>query len=93
MEKTAIKIEKVLDIEENLWEPTLGIKGKIDVTAECTTPENSHRLVIPIELKSGKGNALNLQHRIQTQLYGMVQAVRGQGTGFSYFILLGSFFM
>lgn len=67
-----------MDIEENLWEPALGIKGKIDVTARCSMKDSGRSLIIPIELKSGKGNSLIMQHRIQTQLYGMVQAVRSQ---------------
>ena len=78
-EKDVIKVEKVLDIEENLWEPKLGLKGKIDVTAQVRRKDGS-RLVMPIELKSGKGNALSMQHRIQTQLYGMAQAARGGET-------------
>ena len=34
-EKAQIGLTKILDIEENLWEPNLGLKGKIDVTARC----------------------------------------------------------
>ena len=77
---SSIVIDQVKDIEENLWEPRLGIKGKIDITAKFRIKRkdnNSNKeLVIPIELKSGKGNALILDHKIQTQLYGMVQSFR-----------------
>ena len=34
-EKAQIGLTQILDIEENLWEPSLGLKGKIDVTARC----------------------------------------------------------
>ena len=27
-------VESVMDIEENIWSPRLGIKGKVDITAE-----------------------------------------------------------
>jgi len=30
--KKEIKFEQVLDIEENIWTPTIGIKGRIDVS-------------------------------------------------------------
>jgi hypothetical protein len=71
IESTLLKVKKVLDIEENLWEPSLGVKGKIDATIDCSF--SNKNLVIPLELKSGKGNSLIMQHRIQAQLYGMVQ--------------------
>lgn len=35
-------------------------------------------MTIPIELKSGRGDRLIMNHRIQTQLYGMVHALRNQ---------------
>ena len=75
-----VRIKKIREIEENIWEPRLGIKGKIDVTADCiiknTDTGQSNELTIPIELKSGKGNSLIQDHQIQTQLYGMVQSYR-----------------
>ena len=75
-----VRIKKIREIEENIWEPRLGIKGKIDVTADCTIKNTdtgqSKELTIPIELKSGKGNSLIQDHQIQTQLYGMVQSYR-----------------
>ena len=37
---SSIIIEKVKEIEENLWEPRLGLKGKIDVTAQFQIKEN-----------------------------------------------------
>ena len=75
-----VRIKQIREIEENIWEPRLGIKGKIDVTADCTIKNTdtgqSNELTIPIELKSGKGNSLIQDHQIQTQLYGMVQSYR-----------------
>ena len=33
---SVVRIESLQDIEENVWEPRLGLKGKVDVTAKCT---------------------------------------------------------
>ena len=73
-----VKIESLRDIEENVWEPRLGLKGKVDVTAKCTVKNRRGNKVvtIPMELKSGKGNSVIQEHQIQTQLYGMIQSFR-----------------
>lgn len=34
-------IDKVLDIEENICCPQLGLKGKIDATLQVTVPEKN----------------------------------------------------
>ena len=73
-----LTIDSLRDIEENVWEPRLGLKGKVDVTARCTVKNlrGTKKVTIPMELKSGKGNAVIQDHRIQTQLYGMIQSYR-----------------
>ena len=100
-EDSKIKIEAVPDIEENLWEPRLGIKGKIDITAKIDAMNLGNgkrkKLVTPIELKSGRGDQLIQEHRIQTQLYGAVHAIRGnqqyqKTTGLVCYIKTGKVF-
>lgn len=59
------KILKVDDIEENLWCPQLGIKGKIDVTTQTNSG------IMPLEVKTGK-SSMSLQHRGQVVLYIMM---------------------
>ncbi|CAK9803234.1 DNA replication ATP-dependent helicase/nuclease DNA2 [Anthophora quadrimaculata] len=46
------RITHVHDIEENIWDPKLGIKGKVDVTVEVNI--NSKRKIIPLEVKTGQ---------------------------------------
>ncbi|KPJ16616.1 DNA2-like helicase [Papilio machaon] len=66
-------INKVLDIEENLCCPKLGLKGKIDATLEVTIHERDgkRREVVPLELKSGRAT-VSVEHRGQLVLYGMM---------------------
>lgn len=55
-------IDKILDIEENIWCPELGLKGKVDITVQ------SKVATIPIELKTGR-SSMSLEHRGQVMLY------------------------
>ncbi|XP_047032754.1 DNA replication ATP-dependent helicase/nuclease DNA2 [Helicoverpa zea] len=66
-------IDKILDIEENLCCPKLGLKGKIDATVQVTIHERNgrQRAVVPLELKSGKAS-MSAEHRGQLVLYGMM---------------------
>ena len=47
------KVSNVVDIEENLWSPRLGMKGKIDLTVE-TVEGSKSKAVLPLEVKTGK---------------------------------------
>uniref|UniRef100_A0A2A4JCZ8 DNA helicase n=1 Tax=Heliothis virescens TaxID=7102 RepID=A0A2A4JCZ8_HELVI len=66
-------IDKILDIEENLCCPKLGLKGKIDATVQVTIHGRNgrQRAVVPLELKSGKAS-MSAEHRGQLVLYGMM---------------------
>lgn len=55
-------ITGISDIEENLWCPQLGVKGKVDISIE------SGDLVMPLELKTGRAS-MSLEHRAQVILY------------------------
>ncbi|XP_043256644.1 DNA replication ATP-dependent helicase/nuclease DNA2 [Colletes gigas] len=71
------KITHVHDIEENIWLPKLGVKGKVDVTIEVNV--NSKRKIIPLEIKTGKPS-FSLEHKGQLILYIMMMALTGQDT-------------
>ena len=49
------RVSNVIDIEENLWSPRLGMKGKIDLTVETNQQGllNS-TTILPLEVKTGK---------------------------------------
>ncbi|KAM3964002.1 LOW QUALITY PROTEIN: DNA replication helicase/nuclease 2 [Aphomia sociella] len=70
-------IDKVLDIEENLCCPQLGLKGKIDATLQVTIHDRkgSQQEVVPLELKSGKAS-VSAEHRGQLVLYGMMLSLQ-----------------
>ncbi|KAK9881525.1 hypothetical protein WA026_016406 [Henosepilachna vigintioctopunctata] len=58
-------IDSVEDIEENIWCPELGIKGKVDVSIKSKNQR------IPLELKTGK-SSFSLEHKGQVLLYIMM---------------------
>lgn len=59
------RITAIEDIEENIWCPELGIKGKVDVSVR------SQDTVIPLEVKTGRVN-VSIEHRGQVLLYIML---------------------
>lgn len=63
-----IEVVDILDIEENIWCPRFGLKGKIDVTARVKIHCQSgvQTRVMPLELKSGK-ESNSIEHRSQVQ--------------------------
>nr|XP_013189652.1 unnamed protein product [Amyelois transitella] len=70
-------IDKILDIEENLCCPQLGLKGKIDATLQVTIHDRKGRekAIVPLELKSGKAS-VSAEHRGQVVLYGMMLSLQ-----------------
>ncbi|XP_011497462.1 PREDICTED: DNA replication ATP-dependent helicase/nuclease DNA2 [Ceratosolen solmsi marchali] len=79
------KIEKICDIEETVWMPTLGLKGKIDLTVEVSKKStnkscpNVERRILPLELKTGKVSFSN-EHQGQLILYAMLMDMTGRKT-------------
>ncbi|XP_055914312.1 DNA replication ATP-dependent helicase/nuclease DNA2 [Eupeodes corollae] len=71
------KIDQIKDIEENLWIPQLGLKGKVDVSVKIH--RNSSRNVLPLELKTGRAS-FSLEHKGQLILYQMMLTAAGQDT-------------
>ncbi|KAF9431240.1 Tripartite DNA replication factor [Podila epigama] len=75
-----LSINKVLDIEENIWSPTFGLKGKIDATVQVVLSDdgqqnNATTLTVPLELKTGKSSHV-MSHRAQTMLYTLLMTDR-----------------
>ncbi|XP_011145053.1 DNA replication ATP-dependent helicase/nuclease DNA2 isoform X2 [Harpegnathos saltator] len=65
----------IQDIEENICIPQLGIKGRIDVTAEVSI--NSRRKIMPLEVKTGRAS-YSLEHKAQVILYFMMMGLRDE---------------
>jgi DNA replication ATP-dependent helicase Dna2 len=72
-----IGISKLLDIEENVWSPRFGLKGKIDCSIQMVKQDHfgKRQIVAPLELKTGK-SIQNLSHRAQTSLYTLLMTDR-----------------
>lgn len=64
-----IEVINSLDIEESIWSPRFGLKGKIDVTVGvkihrgCKTKYK----IMPLELKTGK-ESNSIEHRSQVEI-------------------------
>ncbi|XP_017274119.1 DNA replication ATP-dependent helicase/nuclease DNA2 [Kryptolebias marmoratus] len=79
---TVFTVTALADIEENVWSPRFGLKGKIDVTAKVRIqrPRNSRHLppeekTVPLELKTGK-ESNSIEHRSQVILYTLMSMER-----------------
>ncbi|XP_053281949.1 DNA replication ATP-dependent helicase/nuclease DNA2 [Pleuronectes platessa] len=77
-----ITVAELLDIEENVWSPRFGLKGKIDVTARVriqTSRQGNHRTpeekTLPLELKTGR-ESNSIEHRSQVILYTLMSKER-----------------
>jgi hypothetical protein len=84
-ETNLVCISKLLDIEENIWSPMFGLKGKIDASMQVVLKKvnngnvvsdtSAQTLVVPFELKTGKKSNV-LSHRAQTMLYTLLMTDR-----------------
>ncbi|XP_019394042.1 PREDICTED: DNA replication ATP-dependent helicase/nuclease DNA2 isoform X1 [Crocodylus porosus] len=72
-----IEITQVLDIEENIWSPRFGLKGKLDVTVGVKIHHRSgtQYKIMPLELKTGK-ESNSTEHRSQVILYTLLSQER-----------------
>ncbi|XP_050539409.1 DNA replication ATP-dependent helicase/nuclease DNA2 isoform X2 [Daktulosphaira vitifoliae] len=68
------EILSVQDIEENLWVPEFGVKGKVDVTVQAKYSGSIKTM--PIELKTGRASGSE-EHRGQVILYVIMMAQLG----------------
>ncbi|XP_029973175.1 DNA replication ATP-dependent helicase/nuclease DNA2 [Salarias fasciatus] len=94
---SAVMITELADIEENVWAPRFGLKGKIDVTARVhiQRPRNgglrfSEEKTLPLELKTGR-ESNSIEHRSQVILYTMMSLERyNPEAGFLLYLKTGS---
>ena len=85
-QQSFLAITKLLGIEEDIWTPKYGLKGKVDVTVEAcledrAVQKGSHNQQvlafgrsstrIPFEIKTGQSIA-GIEHRAQTALYSLL---------------------
>ncbi|XP_025208408.1 DNA replication ATP-dependent helicase/nuclease DNA2 isoform X2 [Melanaphis sacchari] len=63
------EIVSIEDIEDNLWVPAFGVKGKVDITVRANYDGLSK--IMPIELKTGRASGSE-EHRGQVLLYTMM---------------------
>ncbi|CRL05010.1 CLUMA_CG018194, isoform A, partial [Clunio marinus] len=68
------RISEIQDIEENVWCPRLGLKGKIDVTVRVNPRNkffNDFQKLMPLEIKTGKAS-FSMEHKGQLIIYQMM---------------------
>ncbi|XP_069045163.1 DNA replication ATP-dependent helicase/nuclease DNA2 [Lepisosteus oculatus] len=72
-----VSVAEFLDIEENIWSPRFGLKGKIDLTAGVKIHRRgrTQQRVMPLELKTGK-ESNSIEHRSQVILYTLMSLER-----------------
>lgn len=77
-QKASVSLTKLLDIEEEIWSPKYGIKGKIDATVQARITESggsSRHVTFPLEIKTGRSTTAP-SHRAQTSLYTLLMSDR-----------------
>lgn len=70
------QIESIQDIEENVWVPRLGLKGKIDATVMVKCKNQKQTLssrLMPLELKTGR-SSFSPEHTGQLIIYQMMMS-------------------
>ncbi|XP_027965531.1 DNA replication ATP-dependent helicase/nuclease DNA2 isoform X2 [Eumetopias jubatus] len=72
-----IEVINSLDIEESIWSPRFGLKGKIDVTVGVKIHRGckTRYKIMPLELKTGK-ELNSIEHRSQLVLYTVLNQER-----------------
>ncbi|GAA6036376.1 hypothetical protein JCM8097_001691 [Rhodosporidiobolus ruineniae] len=69
--RSRLAITSTLSIEEDIWSPRYGLKGKIDVSTAATLVDSvgfTRKGTMPFEVKTGRATA-GMEHRAQTMLY------------------------
>lgn len=89
-QRSILAISKLHDIEEDIWSPTYGLKGKVDASVQAVVTDiddSSNPFTIasakrktvshaaPFEIKTGRAVA-GMEHRAQTMLYTLLMAER-----------------
>lgn len=97
------QIQDVCDIEESIWSPKYGIKGKLDLTlkseiklsayknlSNMLKKENINQTqthVIPVELKSGR-TTFSAEHEGQVMLYSLLNSEKRKTSDFGLLLYL-----
>uniref|UniRef100_A0A8C1PFT5 DNA replication ATP-dependent helicase/nuclease n=1 Tax=Cyprinus carpio TaxID=7962 RepID=A0A8C1PFT5_CYPCA len=90
----SVTVTDFVDIEENIWCPHFGLKGKIDVTAGVRIHRRGRKpteRIVPLELKTGK-ESNSIEHRSQVILYTLMSSARrcDPEAGFLVYLKTGS---
>ncbi|XP_057197424.1 DNA replication ATP-dependent helicase/nuclease DNA2 [Triplophysa rosa] len=90
----SVTVTDFADIEENIWSPRFGLKGKIDVTAGVRIHRKGKKpidRIVPLELKTGK-ESNSIEHRSQVILYTLMSSDRRYDpeAGFLVYLKTGS---
>ncbi|XP_061670292.1 DNA replication ATP-dependent helicase/nuclease DNA2 [Syngnathoides biaculeatus] len=96
-DSAAATITELADIEENVWSPRFGLKGKIDLTARVriqrtrnVSQRSSEVMTIPLELKTGR-ESNSIEHRSQVILYTLMTSDRyNPPAGFLLYLKTGN---
>ena len=88
-ESSLLAIAQVLDVEEDIWSPTYGLKGKADASITAVVknqqaPYDNRGQIkkttfsgpMPLEIKTGDPRNRNIQYRAQTILYTLLMSER-----------------
>jgi len=88
-ESSLLAIADVLDVEEDIWSPTYGLKGKMDVSVTAVienqqAPFGDRGKIkkttcsgpMPLEIKTGDPGRRNIEYRAQTMLYTLLMSER-----------------
>lgn len=72
----SMSINKLLDVEEQIWSPRYGLKGNVDATVQVlmSDKDGERTLTVPFEVKTGKRS--NEAHLAQTMLYTLLMGDR-----------------
>ncbi|GAA5914570.1 hypothetical protein JCM5296_006275 [Sporobolomyces johnsonii] len=76
--RSRLSLSATLAVEEDLWSPRYGLKGKIDVSTSSNTVDSvgfSRKGTSPFEIKTGRAVA-GMEHRAQTMLYTLLMSDR-----------------
>ncbi|KAF9644272.1 Dna2-domain-containing protein [Thelephora ganbajun] len=88
-ESSLLAIAQVLDVEEDIWSPTYGLKGKLDASITAVienqeAPFNNRGQIkkttssgpMPLEIKTGSEQNRSIPYRAQTMLYTLLLSER-----------------
>lgn len=81
-EASLLAINGLHDVEEDIWSPKWGLKGKVDASVQASINRNPNKVdsvaeenVAPLEIKTGRSVGV-MAHRAQTMLYTLLMEDR-----------------